>query len=75
MKIYLSATWGNKHIKTLDRRGAKRLVSFTDTPQHKKAEAARRKTATKTVVPVNGLRGKRKKTSKPKSRPKGLGLG
>ena len=44
MKIYLSTTNGNKiQIRTLDRRGARRLISYVDTPHYKKAEAARKR--------------------------------
>ena len=79
MKIFLStgsSSPKDNRQRTLDRRGAPhRLVTFAETPRYKKAERERQKArGTKTVVAVNGLKGKRKKKSKPKSSANGFGL-
>ncbi len=79
MKIFLSTGSPNPRDnkqRILDMRKApRRLVSYANTPEHAKAERAREKAqGTKTVVAVDGLKGKRQKKTARKSRPKGLGL-
>ncbi len=76
MKVFFSH-WVGPQKRSLDKRGAKRrLISFADIKEasgRQARQAAKEygflKTP-KTVVAVNGLKGKRKKTSGPKSRRK-----
>ena len=71
MKIFLASNPSQKRILDLCK-APHRLISYD--ALRRKGKSTTEGKSSKTVVAVNGLKSKRKRKTKPKSRPQGFGL-